>query len=77
MDTSSNILLSNLIKIRWIAILGQLIATIIVYFYLNIKIPIFACLCIIFISSLINAYSYLTNNNNNYLSEKDTFFFNL
>ena len=72
---SSNILLSNLIKIRWIAILGQLIAIVTVFFYFNIKIPIVACLCIIFISSLINTYSFLTNNNNSYLSEKDAFYF--
>jgi two-component system, sensor histidine kinase RegB len=76
MDTSSsNILLTNLIKIRWVAILGQLTAILTVFFYFNIQIPIVACLCIIFISSLINTYSFLTNSNNSYLSEKDAFYF--
>ena len=48
---SSNILLSNLIKIRWIAISGQLFAIFLVYFYFNISIPIIPCLCIVFVYS--------------------------
>lgn len=72
---SNNILLSNLVRIRWVAISGQFCASILVYFYFNIDIPIIACLCIIFISSIINIYSFLTNKINNYLSHKEAFYF--
>ena len=71
---SSNILLSNLIKIRWIAILGQLSTIVLVYLYFKINIPAIACLCIVFISAIINIYSYFSNNNN-YLSDKEAFYF--
>ena len=63
----NNILLSNLIKIRWIAIIGQLATILLVFFFLKINIPINACLCIVSISSIINIYSYLTNKKNDYL----------
>jgi len=69
------ILLSNLIKIRWIAIFGQLFAIILVFFYFNIIIPIFACLFIIIVSATINIYSYFTYKNHNYLSDKEAFFY--
>ena len=72
---SNNILLSNLIKIRWIAIIGQLLTILSVYFYFNINIPVYACLCIVFISSLINIYSFFTNKDNNYLSDKEAYYF--
>ena len=72
---SNNILLSNLIKIRWIAIFGQLLTILLVYFYFVISIPIYSCLGIVFISSLINIYSFFTNKNNNYLSDKEAFYF--
>ena len=39
---TNNILLSNLTRIRWLAIIGQFIAIIFVFYYLNIKIPIFS-----------------------------------
>ena len=51
---SNNILLSNLVKIRWIAIIGQLFAIIFVYYYLNISIPLITCLIIVSISGLIS-----------------------
>ena len=72
---SSNILLSNLIKIRWIAISGQLFAIFLVFFYFKISIPIFACLSIVFISASINIYSLVTDKINNYLSDKEAFYF--
>ena len=72
---SNNILLSNLIKIRWIAILGQFLAIILVHFYFNIHINVIACLSIVFVSTLINTYSFYTNKNNNYLSDKEAFYF--
>ena len=72
---SNNILLSNLIKIRWIAIFGQLITILLVFFYFNIKVPIYACLGIVFVSSIINIYSFFTNKKINYLSDKEAFYF--
>ena len=72
---SNNILLTNLIKIRWIAIGGQLCAILIVYFYFKINFPIIACLSIIFLSVIINIYSFFTNKINNYLSDKEAFNF--
>ena len=72
---SNNILLTNLIKIRWIAILGQLFTIILVFFYIGIKIPIYACLCIVLISLIINIYSFFTDKNNSYLTNKESFYF--
>jgi two-component system sensor histidine kinase RegB len=72
---SNNILLSNLIKIRWIAIGGQLCAVLLVFFYLKINFLIIACLCIIFLSVAINIYSFFINKINNHLSDKEAFYF--
>ena len=72
---SNNILLINLIKIRWVAILGQFLTIILVFFYFKISIPIYSCLCIVLISFIINIYSFFTNKKNNYLSNRKTFFF--
>ena len=55
---SNNILLSNLIKIRWIAIIGQLAAILLVYFYFKIQIPFMFCLLIVIISTIVNILSY-------------------
>ncbi len=72
---SNNILLSNLVKIRWIAIIGQLFAIIFVYYYLNISIPLITCLFIVSISGLINLSSFYSNKINDYLSDKEAFYF--
>ena len=72
---SNNILLLNLIKIRWIAIFGQLFAILLVYFYFKINILVNACLFIVLISATINIYSNFTNKNNIYLSDKEAFYF--
>ena len=72
---SNKILLSNLIKIRWVAIVGQLSAIFISYYYFNIFIPIFFCLLIVFISILVNLFSFYFKRNTNYLSDKEAFLF--
>ena len=72
---SNNILLSNLIKIRWIAVFGQLLTILVVYFYFKINILAHICLFIVFISAIINFYGYLTNKKNIYLSDKEAFYF--
>ena len=69
------ILLKNLINIRWIAIIGQLSAIIIVSFFLNIKIPLFLCLLVIVVSILVNFLSLYPKTSSNYLSENEAFYF--
>ena len=66
---TNNILLSNLTRIRWVAIIGQFLAIIFVFYYLNIEIPIYLCLLVILISVLINSYSFLNNKADKYLLE--------
>ena len=72
---SNNILLSNLVRIRWIAILGQLSAILVVYYYFNIQIPLLFCLLVIVISSFVNIFSFLNKKFKNYLSDKEAFYF--
>jgi len=71
----NNILLSNLIKIRWIAIFGQFFTICLVRFFLKIDILITESLIIVLISVLINGISYLLQKKDNILSEKQAFFF--
>lgn len=72
---SNNILLSNLIIIRWIAIFGQLSTILVVFYFIKISIPIFACSSIVLISVLVNIFSYLIKKNNNYLTDNKAFYF--
>ncbi len=71
----NNILLGNLIKIRWIAIIGQLIAVLFVAYVIKIEIPFFEALLIIFISIIINFYSYFEERKNKTISNNKTFLF--
>ena len=59
----NTILLGNLIKIRWIAIFGQLCALFVVTYILNIKIPLYESLTVIVLSVLLNLYSYILEKN--------------
>ena len=74
-NTNEGILLKNLINIRWIAIVGQLSAIVVVYFLLNIHIPLIDCLIVIIISILINFLSLLNKNQSSYLTEKRAFYY--
>tara|TARA_Y100000768_G_C23975433_1_gene682791 strand:- start:97 stop:1326 length:1230 start_codon:yes stop_codon:yes gene_type:complete len=69
----NTILLGNLIKIRWIAIIGQLIAVIFVAYVLKIKIPIFEAILIIFTSIAVNFYSYFEERKNKTISNIKAF----
>ena len=71
----NNILLINLIKIRWLAIFGQLSAILISYYYLEIFIPVFSCFLIIVVSSFVNLFSLFRKKINNYLSDNEAFYF--
>ncbi len=71
----NRILLSNLINIRWIAIIGQLCAILFVYFVLSIQIPLIECLLIVLVSTIINFVSLISNKNNNYLNDREAYYF--
>ena len=71
----NTILLGNLIKIRWIAIFGQLFAIIFVTYFFNINIPFFESLFIILSSVVINFYSYLEERISKTISNTKAFLF--
>ncbi len=71
----NTILLINLIKIRWIAIFGQLIAILFVTFITKIQIPIVESLIIIIFSIIVNFYSYYQERNNKTISNIKAFLF--
>ena len=71
----NTILLTNLIKIRWIAILGQLTTLLIIYFFLNFSIPLAECLAVVLLSIILNFFSYFIQKSNITLSDKKTFLF--
>ncbi len=71
----NTILLGNLIKIRWIAIFGQLFAIFFVYFFVNIEFPIYESLIIVSLSVAINFYSYFEERRNKTISNVKAFLF--
>ncbi len=71
----NTILLGNLIKIRWIAIIGQIIAIFFVSFIIKIQIPFFETLTIILLSVAINFYSYYEERKNKTISNIKAFSF--
>ena len=71
----NTILLSNLIKIRWIAIIGQFFAILIVYFLFKINILIFESLVVVIFSVVVNLFSYFLQKKDNKISDKLAFLF--
>jgi len=71
----NTILLGNLIKIRWIAIFGQVLAVLFVSFVIKIQIPFFETLSIILLSVLVNFYSYYEERKNKSISNSKAFSF--
>ena len=71
----NTILLGNLIKIRWIAISGQIIAIFFVSYVIQIKIPFFETLAIILLSVALNIYSYYEERKNKSISNTKAFSF--
>ena len=69
----NTILLGNLIKIRWIAIFGQVLAVVFVSFLLKIHIPFFEILSIILLSVAVNFYSYYEERKNKSISNSKAF----
>ena len=71
----NTILLSNLIKIRWIAIIGQILTILLVNYLLDISILIIECLFVVFLSICVNFFSYFIQKKNNKISDSQAFFF--
>ena len=69
------ILLGNLIKIRWLAIFGQLTTLLTISFIFEFNIPINKCLVVVFLSIFINLYSSYSQKKNKTLSYEKTFIF--
>jgi len=69
----NTILLRNLIKIRWIAIFGQILAILFVSFVIKIQIPFFETLSIILLSVFVNFYSYYEERKNKSISNEKAF----
>ena len=68
-------LLGNLIKIRWIAIFGQVLAIFFVSFIIKIQIPFFETLTIILLSVAVNFYSYYEERKNKSISNTKAFLY--
>ena len=71
----NTILLGNLIKIRWIAIFGQILAIFFVTYAIKIQIPLYETLSIILLSVIINLYSYFEERKNKTISNIKAFLF--
>ena len=71
----NTVLLINLIKIRWIAIVGQLTTLFTIFFVFNFTIPLTECLIVVALSILVNCYSYFIQRGNPTLTDKKTFLF--
>jgi len=71
----NTVLLSNLIKIRWFAIVGQLTTLLIVKYIFDFTIPVTECLIVILLSILINIFSSYIQKDNPTLNYQKTFIF--
>ena len=71
----NTILLGNLIKIRWIAIFGQILAVFFVTYIIKIQIPIYETLLIILLSVVVNIYSYFEERKIKSISNLKAFLF--
>ncbi len=71
----NTILLVNLIKIRWIAIFGQLTALLFVKYILEINILLFEATLIVLLSIILNLASYFIEKKNKTISNTNAFLF--
>ncbi len=71
----NTILITNLIKIRWLAIFGQLTTLLIIKLIFNFNIPLYECLAVVSLSLIVNLYSSYIQKNNSTLSYEKTFIF--
>ena len=52
--TGRNVRLDTLVRLRWLAVIGQTTAVLVVYFGLDFELPIWACLAVIALSAWLN-----------------------
>ncbi len=71
----NTVLIANLIKIRWLAIFGQLLTLLLVNKIFDFSIPLNQCLFVVFLSVIINFLSYYLQKHNPTLNYKKTFIF--
>ena len=71
----NTVLLGNLIKIRWLAIIGQFTTLLLVKLIFSFNIPFNLCLTVVFLSVAINFFSYYIQKKNPTLDYKKTFLF--
>jgi len=71
----NTVLLANLIKIRWLAIAGQIFALVTVQLFFDFSIPITECLVVVFLSVFVNIFSSFIQKTNPTLDYKKTFLF--
>ena len=71
----NTVLLANLIKIRWLAIAGQLITLLTVNLIFNFFLHLIPCLIVVSISVVINIFSSYIQKDNPTLTYKKTFMF--
>src|ERR1700683_4629842 len=53
-DRPRNVRLDTLVRLRWLAVFGQIGAVLVVHFGLEFEVPIWACLTVILLSGLLN-----------------------
>jgi two-component system, sensor histidine kinase RegB len=53
-DRPRNVRLDTLVRLRWLAVLGQFAAVLVVHFGLEFEVPIWACMAVIAVSALLN-----------------------
>jgi two-component system sensor histidine kinase RegB len=49
-----NVRLDTLVRLRWLAIIGQTTAVLVVYYGLDFELPIYACLAAIILAAWLN-----------------------
>ena len=53
-QTGRSVRLDTLVRLRWLAVIGQTIAVLVVYFGLDYELPIWACLAVIALAAWLN-----------------------
>jgi two-component system sensor histidine kinase RegB len=71
----NTVLLANLIKIRWLAIIGQSITLLVITFVLNYSIPFIESIFVVSLSLIVNLLSYFLQKKTSTLKYKKTFLF--
>ena len=53
-DRPRNVRLDTLVRLRWLAVCGQIAAVLVVHFGLEFEVPIWACMAVIVLAALLN-----------------------